>query len=191
MSRTMKIVLLVSGMLIVICALTMCVLLGVIMPLWAQSVIHDADNPEHAKLVAAKIADYTLPPGYTEKFGSDLTVSQTVLIASSDKTSPAFHLDQITHSNTKLKEMDEQLRGQVQSNDIVRGVTYWFVGERKVKIKDALVPLYITESQSEGITSRHAIGLFPGRGGVVTVRVDSEKQKWDWDLIERFLASIR
>lgn len=189
MSPNLKIALLVGSTLLVICGL-IGILLGVIMPLWAQSVIRDVDNPEQAKKIAAMIADYTLLPGYTEQFDIDLA-SQTVVISSEDKTKPSFHLEQSRHSNTKLKEMDQQLRSRVKENDIVRGVTYWFVGERKVKVKDEIISLYITESESQGVASRQAVGLFPGKTGLVTVRIEGEQRGWDWDLIERFLLSIR
>ncbi|MBI4672352.1 MAG: hypothetical protein HY741_11905 [Chloroflexi bacterium] len=96
MSRNAKIALIVVGTLVVIC-LGICGILVLVGPNLAQRAI--STKPADAKNVGASIADYTLPPGYTEQMGMDLLFEKIVMITRADRRGMFFMLLQVSTPN--------------------------------------------------------------------------------------------
>ena len=145
---------------------------------------------DQAKKVAAQIADYTLPSGYSEQMGLDMFIEKMVVIAPTKQSGLTITLLQMP-ATTSRQQMEQQMRQSMQNQFGQLPGAMKNAGEHPVTIKGEKVTLTLGESSSTSYTLRQATGFFVGKGGLVMLMLMGEVENWNWTLVENFCASIR
>jgi hypothetical protein len=191
MSRNTKIALGIGGLVLFSCVL-LCVAAVLVLPSLASNFAGSTTDPTKAKEVGAKIADYSLPPGYREVMGMDLFYMQMVAIGrSGQRLNGTFIMLLQTGSAANRDQMEEQMRQAFERQYSRQGGALEYVGDREVTIKGAQTKLSISEGQSSQGKIRQATGVFSGKSGIAIVMVYGSVNEWDWNVLDRFFASIR
>ncbi|CAG0959305.1 hypothetical protein ANRL3_00767 [Anaerolineae bacterium] len=131
MSRNTKIILWIVLPLLASCIL-LCIAAIVLVPRAMQNAV--SMDPAKAKEVAAQIADYTLPRGYSEQIGMDFFTMQMVALGRNDRRGGTIMLMQFKTAGMSREQMEQQMRQSFQ-NQYQGGGTMKYVGERTVTIK--------------------------------------------------------
>ncbi|MGB8644954.1 MAG: hypothetical protein WCF84_06935 [Anaerolineae bacterium] len=191
MSRNTKIILTITGAVLVLCALS-CVLIVLLLPNVFKNAV--ATTPGKAQDLGKQIADYTVPEGYTET-GMDMLVYKLVMLTPKNRTGPQIMLFQMNTMGTSRAQMEQQMRQSFErSFSQQSGGTYHSAGEHAVTIKGQANTLTVSEtdsSTSSRYTMREAIGVFDGKGGTAMVMAIGDVSEWDWQVVDSFCASIR
>ncbi len=191
MSRTQKVILFIVLPVLASCLL-LCIAFIVLVPRLLSNAV--ASNPQAAKQVGARIADYTLPPGYQEMTGMDVITTQMVMIGPSNRRSGTvimlMQFNTFTAGNYDQKQMEQQMRQAMQGQYQSFG-TSQPAGERTVIIRDQPTVLTLTESTVRAAKTRQATGVFDGKNGMVMLMIMGDADTWDWKMVEDFCASIR
>lgn len=191
MSRTKKIILFVVLPALAFCFL-LCIVLIVLVPRLMSNAI--ASNPQAAKQIGARIADYTLPRGYEELMGMDMITVQLVTLAPSNRrTGTAIMLMQFntfTAGNYDQKQMEQQMQQAMQGQFQQYG-TSQPAGQRTITIKGQPTTLILSETTAGPTRTRQATGVFTGKNGMVMLSIMGDLDTWDWKMVEDFCASIR
>ena len=195
MSRNMKILLfIVLPALATCCLLCVAVLFG--SSWFLQRTVSGVSDPQAAKQVGAKIADYTLPSGYQEAMGMDLFAYQLVMIAPTSQrsgTGTVFMMMQyptLSQGSVDPEMMNQQMRDAFDRQYQQSG-TFAEVGERTVTIKGKPTTMTVSESTQSTSKMRQATAIFTGKGGLTMLMVMGSPNSWDWQMIENFCRSIR
>lgn len=189
MSRNTKIALVVVASLAVIC-LGLCGAGVLLLPRLAGSVV--SQQPADARRIAADIADYTLPPGYSEVMGMNMLVYKMVAIAPQDMSRDGmiFMLMGTNAGGASHEEMERQMQQSFQQQFGRSGSQMQVVGQERVTIRDQAVTMTIAEND-DSPKMRQAVGTFEGKNGLVIVMVTGAADGWDNALMRDFLNSIR
>ncbi len=194
MSRNTKIILLIVSSLAFLC-ICVCATVTLLVPRMVENTFSRLSTPEvreaQAKSIGAQIADYTLPPGYTEEMGMDLFIEKILMLGPSDKHGPSIMLLQVNSPNTSREQMEEQMR-QAFANQFSGSGAYEPAGEHTVTVKGQPMTLTVLESNRDSAYAmRQAEGVFQGKGGIVMVMIMGDVEEWDWKIVDDFFASIR
>ncbi len=197
MSTGLRIALIVIAVVLVVCCLGAVVTYFVVQR--AASQVFSSD-PARAAIIGHQIADYSLPPGYSEQGGMDLAGIKMVVIAqnrqgqgaSADRM--AFFLMQFPSSmNLSQQDMERQMSQAIDRQFSRGNEQMQVVGTQQVTIKGQPVTLTVSEGtgSSSGVTHRQVTGFFTGKGGLVMLMAFGPKNAWDQSALDQFLASIR
>jgi hypothetical protein len=195
MSRNAKIILVVVGSLLVLCVLSC----GIVFLLGRQFVLNTASvlrTPQareaQAKQVGSQIADYTLPPGYSEQMGMDLLVEKLVMIAPGNNRGPLIMMISVNTPTVNRAQLEQQLQQSFGAQYNFGSGSFKDAGTHNVTIKGQPAVLNVRETESSsGLAMRQATGVFQGKGGPVMVMVTGQVNEWNWNLLDAFFASIR
>lgn len=189
MSRNTKIALVVVASLTVIC-LGLCGAGVLLLPRLAGNVV--SQQPADARRIAGDIADYTLPPGYSEVMGMNMLVYKMVAIAPQDMSRDGmiFMLMGTNAGGTSHEEMERQMQQSFQQQFGRSGSQMQVVGQERVTIRDQGVTMTIAENDASP-KMRQAVGTFEGKNGLVIVMAMGAADRWDNALMRDFLGSIR
>ena len=189
MSRNTKIALIVVGALAVIC-LGLCGVSVLLLPRVTENIV--SQKPADAKRVGAEIADYTLPPGYTEVMGMNMLVYKMVAIAPEQNRGDGmiFMLMGTNAGGANQAEMERQMQQSFQQQFGRSGSQMQVVGQESVTIRGKPVTLTIAENDAAP-KLRQAVGTFEGKNGLVIVMVMGAANDWDNNLMREFLGSIQ
>lgn len=186
----MKVLLIVLGSLFVL-ALVAIVGLALLVPKMLSSAANNGRNPAYQKRTAAKIADFTVPPGYRIAQATDLGISQTLVIRSTDPASAGFQI-QLTgqtvpsNSSTAFGAMKATL-------GMAAKFTHCDLQEDKDDVYEVRgKPVaFKTLACAHGTPSMHVeIGDFAGTAPNVQVVVTGVGS-FDRDAVRKLLGSVR
>lgn len=187
MSRNAKIALIVVGALAVIC-------LGIcgVGYFALQRIGTNFANPASAKQVGSEIADYTLPPGYTEKAGMNLLVYKMVMIAPEEQTGRGMFIMLLgaQAAGVNQEQMERQMQQSFQQQYGQQDSRMQVIGQEHYTIRGKETTFTIAESDASP-KMRQAIGVFDGKNGFVMVMGMGAASQWDDSVLREFLSSIR
>ncbi len=186
MSRTTKIILSITAAVLVFCGLA-CIATLLLIPRFTRNLI--STEPGQAQNVGKQIADYTVPPGYTET-GMDMFIEKVVMLQPEDHLGPSIMIMQISTPNTSQEQAEEETRSVFERSFSQGTATYRHVEDRNVTIKGQPTVLSVSESDVGNVTIRQATGTFKGKGGIAVIMISGDAEGWDWKLVEDFCASI-
>jgi hypothetical protein len=193
MSRNTKIVLIIVGILVVLC-LCGCILAFVALQsvgsFMEQSMVTD---PAEVQQIGTKIADYEMPPGYSQEFGMSFFGFDLVGLASGDEQNGVliFMMQFPTWANMDEAQMEQQLRQSIERETNTGNLNFREVSQSTVTIRDQQVTLTTREgTNDEGVTLRQVMGLFQGKGGPTMLMIMGNTENWDQAAIDAFIASI-
>ncbi len=157
---------------------------------WVHSLAWNAD-PGYAAQLAHTMIDYDLPAGYREQKGLDIQGSRTVIIASQSHPEDLILLEQggVSSGVPGDTSTAEEIYG---SNIDDRPLDTHPAGTQLATIRDQDVTLKLREGTDEnGNAIRMLIGTFAGKNGDLLLVIVGNEDRWDQEMVDQFLASIR
>jgi hypothetical protein len=195
MNRTVKILLIVAGVLVVICGCTSAVLLGT--GIWSMRQVfrwsdtNTSEDPQDVARIAAEIAEFDLPVGFGSPYAVHfLNFTSVGYLSQSGHTH--IYLTQFPKDvHMDVDEIMRQLNAGDQSEPW-SGSTITEVEQRPVTVCGQESTLSIGEGESsKGEAFRVATVEFQGKGGGQAVlMVAGPVEEWDPEMIEALIASI-
>jgi hypothetical protein len=198
MNKNTKIILIVIGSLLLLCACTTAALLGT--GVWSfTKLVQFAENntseePQKVTQVASDIAQFDVPAGFNPVYSMKIANFTMAQYMTGDEKSVIL-LTQFPQGTSI--NMDEMMRQIQQSSR--RPNSPWYnmdtalVEQKPVTIRGEETTLSISEGTSnKGETYRMASTSFQGKGGGPTiVMVVAPAEQWDDQMVEDFIASIQ
>jgi hypothetical protein len=198
MNKTTKIILIVIGSLLVLCACTTAALLGT--GIWSISKLvqfaenNTSEEPQKVTQVASNIAQFDVPAGFNPVYSMKIANFTMAQYMTEDEKSVILmtQFPQGTSIN-----MDEMMR-QIQQNSH-RPNSPWYnmetalLEQKPITIRDGETTLSISEGTNDnGETYHMASTTFQGKGGGPTVlMIVAPEEQWDDQMVEDFIASIQ
>lgn len=198
MNKTTKIILIVIGSLLVLCACTSAALLGT--GIWSFGKLvqfaenNTSEDPQKVTQTTSEIARFDVPAGFDPVYSMKIANFTMAQYMSGDEKSVILitQFPQGTSIN-----MDEMLR-EIQQNSR-RPNSPWYnmdtalVEQKPVTIRGEETTLSISEGTNEkGETYRMASTTFKGKsGGPTVLMIVVPADQWDEQMVEDFIASIQ
>ena len=151
-------------------------------------------DPVVAAEAAHKIADYDLPPGYSEQMSMSLGSFQYVFIMPVDSpTNPIIALAQFgSSSNLSPEEMERQISQTYTQPGVSPTSQFHVVERRTITIRGVETEAVIREATMEGSSvMRQLAAVFPGKSGQAMLMIQGLIDGWDEAMITTFINSIR
>jgi hypothetical protein len=165
--------------LVIVCALT-------ILP--ACSTMDATDNSQQVTDVAAKIADFDPPTGYTPEFTAQML---GYTLAAYKGSSGPSHLYFVQSEKKADGEELERMLAQLAPGSSDSNTRLTVVENHPVTIRGQEATLVISEGTNhEGESYRQATVSFQGKGGPALLVFSDSVNNWDQDAIDAFLQSI-
>lgn len=197
MDKTTKIVLIVIGSALVLCACTVMTVL--VTGFWAFRMIAKAstqtisENPQVVVRVGAEIADYEIP----REFGSPVSVHigdmTMIRYTSRDEMSYILIAQFPEGTSVNVEEMLKLMEeGAGDPNNVWYSTETTILEQKSATICGQTTTLNISEGTSfQGLSYRYATAPFYGRGGPAFVMVASPVDEWDMQMIDNFISTIQ
>jgi hypothetical protein len=195
MNKTVKVILIITGVLVVICGCASAVLFGT--GLWSMRELvrwadtNTSEDPQDVATIAAEIAEFDLPAEFGSPYGMHFM----------DFTSVGY-LSQSGHTHIYLTQfpkdahvdVDEMMRmlnqgGQAEGPWVGSQITE--VEQKPVTVRGQESTLSIGEGQSsDGEVFRVATVSFQGKGGQALLMVAGPLDEWDLEMVETLVTSV-
>jgi hypothetical protein len=151
-------------------------------------------NPERVQAVGRQIADYEVPPGYTEMYAMNVLGLKVVAIGpatSSDLT--LIMLMQLPAGiQVSQEEMERQVEQALARQTGLDNADMTSLKREETTIKGELATLTVREGTTQrGERLRQVTGFFQGKEGPAVLMVTGEAASWDETTVDGFIASIR
>jgi hypothetical protein len=197
MNKTVKIILIIVGTLVVLCGCTATILLA--SGAWATGkALQWADastteDPQEVAQIASEIADFDLPEGFDSPYGMHFAEFTSVGYFS-QSTNTHILLTQLPEG--VHMDVEEMLRktqeGAGYQQTPLYGIKMNTVKERPITVRGQESTLSTGEGKSsEGETFLSATVTFEGKGGNQAVLlVSGPADQWDEEMIEELIASF-
>jgi hypothetical protein len=149
-------------------------------------------DPTQASAIANEIADYTLPPGYTQTGMNFLGLYKAILVVSQDNKHPMIMLLQFgTPGGINQDEFEKQMKVAIQQQFNREGIQWKDISTSTKTIRGQEVTLTLSEgSDQTGQEMRSLTGLFQGKQGQVIMMIMGPISGWDQEIIDAFISSI-
>jgi hypothetical protein len=192
MNTTLKIVL---GFLVG--AVLACVLIAVlgltIFRAAAVTMLSDVQaQPGEAAQVAAEIADFTLPDGYTSAVATQIADLEVVGYNSASGNSHIYLFQLPPFITVDQAELERQLQSATESQGNDQVMDMRVVEQQAVTIRGQATTLVVSEgTNGRGKSIRSANAMFDGKDGQALLSFSGPTSEWDADLIAEFIAAVR
>jgi hypothetical protein len=198
MNKTTKIILIVIGSLLVVCACASAVLLGT--GAWSIGKLvqfaeqNTSEDPQKVTQVAEGIATFDVPTGFKPQYSmqiADFTMAQYM---TADEKSVILLTQFPTGTSINMDEMMQQIKeGSRRPGSPWYNMDTALVEQKPITIRGEETKLSISEGTNDkGVTYRMATTAFPGNGGgPVVVILVVPADEWNDQLVEDFIASIQ
>lgn len=198
MNKTTKIILIILGSLLVLCACGAAVVMGT--GLWGVGkLVQFADNsttedPAEVAQIASQIADFDVPETFTKQYGMTIATFSMVQYMTNDEDVFLF----VTQFPAGTSINPDEMMREIQNNSRNPNSTWYnndmhIVEQKPVTIRGEETTLGISEGTSEqGVLYRLANASFQGKGeGPALLMIVGPADEWDTELVEDFIASIQ
>ena len=147
-------------------------------------------DPTDVAKISGKIAQFDIPAGYKTSMAISLLNYDTVILAPSngqtDEMIMLMQMDGVTAPDpAQMQRTLEQQSGQSGNNMKV-------VDSYVTTIRGEKTTVNVQESDSsQGYVLRQLIAIFKGNNGAAILMIQGNKNTWDQNLADQFIASIR
>jgi hypothetical protein len=154
-------------------------------------------DPDGAEQVGAKIAEYTLPDGYTHQMGMSILGYDFVIIGPQEGTTNGMIIMLAQFSQSYMQGADpqtfqQQMQRSLEQQSGRRGLEMKVVETKTMTIHGEQAEVLIMEGTDENGTSmRQLITNFSTDTGLAMVMIQSLTEAWDQAAVDSFLESIR
>jgi hypothetical protein len=191
-SKGAKILLIVLGSIAALLTVTVCLFVFVIIPRAVANIRDDMNDPVAQRKLAASIANFDIPPGYKQRFGTDMLFMKVVYLAPVNPQPPRFTI--------AVQRMDLPF-GASDDPEIDRGIKLGLASRCKnfetnadeiIHAKTRSIALHILKCRDAGSNLETAFAWFRRpQLGVVTVTASGDAADFDLVAVRRLLASVR
>ncbi len=141
---------------------------------------------------AAKIADFTLPPGYASEATAEIGGYLFVSYAPGDGHSHIQFVQAPADAPVDQATLEGYLQQAADSRGYASTTHSQVVGSRQATIRGQIVTLVVGEATNhDGQPFRTLTGVFSAKGGTALVSVESPISSWNQEAVDQFIASIR
>lgn len=154
-------------------------------------------DPGDAAQVGAKIAEYSLPDGYSHMMGMSILGYDFVIIGPQDGSMNGMIIMLAQFSQSYMQGSDpqafqEQMQRSLEQQSGRRGLKMEVVETKTMTIRGQEVEVLILEGTDENGTSmRQLITNFNTETGLAMVMIQGLTEDWDQAAADQFLESIR
>jgi hypothetical protein len=151
-------------------------------------------DPTGIAEVSQRIADFDVPPGYTEGMAMSFFNYDTVTISPGTTSSSDMIIMLMQFNGGTMaspEQMEEQVRRAMQQQNQQPGAPMSVVEQREETIRGEKVVVTISEGTNQGFTFRQWMTVFKGNAGPTVIMIQGSKKSWDDQLILDFIQSIR
>jgi hypothetical protein len=147
-------------------------------------------DPTEVSKISGKIAQFDIPAGYKASMAMSLLNYDTVILSPSNgQTDEMIMLMQMNGvaapDPAQMQRTLEQQSGQSGNNTKV-------VDSYVTTIRGEQTTVTVQESDSsQGYVLRQLIAIFKGNNGAAILMIQGNKNTWDQNLADQFIASIR
>mgnify|MGYP001820787025 CR=1 FL=1 len=196
MSRSIKIVLVIVGGIVLLC---ICAVVGV-QVMGTQLVDRMVvDDPVDSAALAQSILDYSLPPGYQEQMTLDFFAGKMVMISSDNPGTgggprPFIMMMQMpVEDNLDPDQLRQQMEQGFQQAGQGQTLQFKLVRTERANLRGQPVNVYTFEGMDgSGLYFRQVMtDPFDGKTGKVIVSVYGPIASWDKRSVDAFFESIR
>ncbi len=198
MSKELKIVLGIIGVLLVLCCAAGGVFMMVV-PRMAEDVMENSfvEDPAEVAAVADEMMDFTMPAGYEAKMAMDLAGTKMVMIGSAeygtDHTLMISIMEYPKYFTGNTEDMKDQFersfaqQSGISTNNMREAYT------EEVVINGEKVDLVVSEgSDNTGNEMRQVIGVFESKSGSPAVlMIMGDPNSWDLEGYNSFIQSMQ
>jgi len=151
-------------------------------------------DPAEVEQVGKRIADYTVPSGYTQTMAMSILGSDFVFIGPEDSgNGMLIMMMQFSSSmNSDPETFQEQMQRSFEQQSGRRGLNMKVVETKTMSIRGQDVEVSILEGTDENGTSLcQLLTSFEGKSGTVMFMAQGLTEAWDQDMLDDFLLSIQ
>jgi len=140
---------------------------------------------------AAKIADFTLPAGYTPEATAEISGYLFVSYAPGDGHSHIQLIQAPANAAVDRATLEHYIQQASQNRGHDPNTRSQVVDSRQAVIRGQPVTLVVSEAtNSDHQPYRSLTGAFQGKGGAALLSVEAPVSSWNQAAIDQFLASI-
>jgi hypothetical protein len=147
-------------------------------------------DPASIAQVRHKIAEYDVPPGYSETMAMSLFTYDLIAISSNTASDSSTVIMLMQFSGAATVDPD-QMQEAMQQQTGQPGTQMSVVETRTETIRGEQVQVTISETTSQGFTLRQWMTVFRGNGGPAMLMIQGEAETWDDEMVADFIKSIR
>jgi hypothetical protein len=198
MNKTTKIILIVIGSLLVLCACASAVLLGT--GAWSLGKLvqfaenNTTENPQKVAQIASEIAAFDIPEGFNKQYGMKFGELSLVQYMTDNERTVIFVTQFPAGTSINVDEMMRQIQqNSRRENRAWYGMTTALVEQKPVTIRGQETTMSISEgTNDQGMLYRMASAEFQGNGkGPAVVMIVGPADEWDIKTFESLIASIQ
>jgi hypothetical protein len=198
MNKNTKIILIVIGSLLVLCACGSAALLGT--GAWSIGKLvqfaenNTTENPQEVAQIASGISTYDVPEGFNKQYGMKIGSWSLVQYMTGDEKTILFVTQFPAGTSINVEEMMRQIRSNSNNpNSPWYNTDMTLVEQKPVTIRGQETTLNISEGTTkEGIPYRMANAEFQGDGEAPALfLIVGPADKWDDQMVEDFITSIQ
>ncbi len=198
MNKTTKIILIIVGSLLVVCACASAALLATgawSIGKFAQFAENSTtENPQEIAQLASEIASFDIPESFIKQYGMKIGSWSLVQYMTNDEKSILFVTQFPAGTSINADEMMRQIQRNTRNpNSPWYNVDTALVEQKPVTIRGQETTLSISEGTTkEGVSYRMANAEFQGKGeGPALFLIVRPADQWDDQVVENFIASIQ
>jgi hypothetical protein len=195
MNKTVRILLIIAGVLVVICGCASAVALGTgilsagKLVQWAET--NTSENPQEVDQIAAEIADFDVPEGFGSPYGMHFLDFTSVGYLSQSGNTHIYLTQFPPDTHMDVDEMMRMLKEGGSPEGPWVGAKMTEVEQKPVTVRGQGSTLSIGEGQtSEDETFRVATVAFQGKDGPALLMVAGPLAEWDIEMVEAMIASV-
>lgn len=198
MDKTTKIVLILIGSVLLVCACAAAILFAT--GLWSVGRIvqwadqNTTEDPAEVAQVASGIAEFDVPAGFNTQYGMKIADFTMVQYMTRDEKSIIFVTQFPAETSINVEEMMRQIRDNSRDpNSPWYNTDTALVEQKPVTIHGEETTLSISEgTNDQGVLYRMANAKFQGNGsGPSLFMIIAPADQWDATMVEDFIASIQ
>ena len=197
MDKTTKIVLIIIGSILVICACTSIALFAT--GLWtftrvANVVEQSVDvSTDEAVRVGAEIADYEVPEGFGSPISFHMGDMTIIRYTTQDEMSHIFLAQYPEGTSINVEDMLRLMEeGSGDPDNVWYSTETKIIEQEPVTIRDHETTLNVSEGINlDRYDYRYATAKFEGRGGPALVMVATPIDEWNMEMVESFISTIQ
>jgi hypothetical protein len=149
-------------------------------------------EPGEAAAVAAEIADFSLPAGYSSAVVTQIADLEVVGYNGPDGNSHIYLLQLPPAIRVDQAALESQLQSNAPDPGNDYGPNMQVIDQQPVTIRGQAATLVVSEgTNGQGHSIRSANAVFEGKDGQALLSISGRTATWDAALIETFISSMK
>jgi hypothetical protein len=151
------------------------------------------EDQARAAAVGAKIADYTLPNGYSEASAIEMFGTRMVIIAPVGfqlRSSELSMMITMMQFSSLLMDEERMRREILDTIGQEEGASKIIASETRT-VRGQSVEFTVSKGTADGIPTQLMTAIFEGKGGPATITIIGAQERWNQEIADAFIESLR